>query len=215
MTGKVDGGSSNQGSGTPAAGGPGAGTKASGARPGGPPSKRGWMATHGRDLRFLVIFVLLMGLYYAASTTALVKERFFPWYLRVSAATSGQVLRLFGNEDLQVKDKSLISRRGAISVERGCDAVEPSALFVSAVLASPVPLLQRLLAVVVGTAVLMVVNLLRIISLYLVAVHWRKAFDVMHLDVWQAAFIFLAIALWAVWATQVSRRRIRRAHASD
>lgn len=123
-----------------------------------------------------------------------------------------------GYEEVEVEGNAVVSRRGqrrgAISVERGCDAVQPSALFVSAVLASPVPLVSRLGAAAVGTIALMLINLVRITTLFLTAVHWRKAFDVMHLDVWQAAFIFLALLFWALWASWVTRRPTRRADAA-
>ena len=88
--------------------------------------------------------------------------------------------------------------------------MEPAALFISAVLASPVSWGSRLLAAVVGTALLLTINLIRIISLFLCAVHWRSAFDVMHLDVWQALFIFLAIFLWAIWAAWAVKRHRRK-----
>lgn len=157
-----------------------------------------------------------MGTYYASSTTSVVKDRFFPWYLTWSAEVSGAVLRTFGSP-VETSGKSLISKRenapkAAISVERGCDAVEPSALFVSAVMASPVPFLRRLSAAFLGTMILMVLNLIRIMSLFLTAVFWREAFDVMHLDVWQAGFIFFALVMWGVWAAWESRRRKRTVH---
>ena len=170
------------------------------------------MKTHGRDLRFLAVFAVLMGLYYLATTTSVVSDPdhgFFEWYLRINAKASAGVLHLVGYEDVQRREKSLvsISRGGAISVARGCDAVEPSALFVSAVLASPVPLVSRLTAAVAGTVLLMLLNLVRIISLFLCAVHWKKAFDLMHLDVWQTLFIVLAILLWAIWAAWATRKK--------
>lgn len=96
----------------------------------------------------------------------------------------------------------------------GCDAVEPSALFVSAVLASPVPLLSRLSAAAIGTIVLMLLNLIRVVSLFLVRVYYPQAFDTMHLDVWQALFIFLAIVFWAMWASRVSRQRVVQANVA-
>ena len=164
------------------------------------------MATHGRDLRFLIVFAVLMGAYYVATTTDSMKNQFFPRYLQLNADASVVVMHTFAYKDVKRSEKSLVSSRGAISVERGCDAVEPTALFVSAVLASPVPFLSKLPAVVVGSLILAVVNLIRIISLFLTAVHWRKAFDVMHLDVWQAVFIFLAILLWALWASWATKR---------
>ena len=172
------------------------------------------MATHGRDLRFLVVFALLMGVYYSGTTTAAVKERFFPWYLTLNAEGSVAVLHASGVDYVSRIHHSLNSSRGSITVERGCDAVEPTALFVSAVLASPVRMMAKLPAVVVGTLVLAVVNLVRIISLFLSAVYWRAAFDILHLDVWQAAFILLAILMWALWASWAVRRQTGRIHAT-
>jgi len=164
------------------------------------------MGTHGRDLRFLLVFALLMGIYYAATTTAAVKERFFPWYLTLNTEASVGVLHATGVDYVSRIHHSLHSSRGSITVERGCDAVEPTALFVAAVLASPVRMMAKLPAVLVGTLVLAVVNLVRIVSLFLSAVYWRTAFDIFHLDVWQAAFILLAIVMWALWASWAVRR---------
>ena len=129
-------------------------------------------------------------------------------YVGWNAEISGMVLRALG-QDVTVSERALVSGQGAsIQVERGCDAAAASALFVSAVLASPVPWLSKIGAAAVGTVLLAVLNLIRVMSLFLVRVYYPKAFDVMHLDVWQALFIFLAILFWAVWASQVSRRRI-------
>lgn len=154
-----------------------------------------------------------MGLYYAASTTSPVKNRFFPWYLRLSAQASGMALQSFGYHGVSVRGNSLVAPRGAVSVERGCDAVEPCALFASAVLASPVSLWAKVPAAAIGCVFLMIINLVRIMSLLLTAAHWKAAFDIMHLDVWQSVFIFLAILFWALWASWETRRRTRR-HAA-
>jgi exosortase/archaeosortase family protein len=179
-----------------------------------PPEKRSWMATHGRDLRFLLVFAILMGVYYAATTTAAVKEQFFPWYLTLNADASVGVLHASGIDYVNRIHHSLNSSFGSITVERGCDAVEPTALFVAAVLASPVRMMAKLPAVLVGTLVLAVVNLVRIVSLFLSAVYWRSAFNILHLDVWQAAFILLAIVMWAWWASWAVRRQTGRIHAT-
>lgn len=170
------------------------------------PPRRGSLTLNRSDIRFLVIFGLCMGLYYLVTLLPPVEKGFFPAYLRLNAAVSGTVLRVFGME-VTVRDQALVSADGpSIEVARGCDAVAPSALFVSAVLASPVPLLSRLAAAAAGTAALMLLNLLRIISLFLVRIHWPRAFEAMHLDVWQALFIFLALVFWAAWASRASRK---------
>ena len=171
------------------------------------------MDTHGRDLRFLVIFAVLMGVYYAATTTKTMKA-FFERYLEFNADASVAVLHTCGFDNVSRNGKQLVSSKGSISVERGCDAVEPTALFVAAVLASPVAFGAKLPAVLAGALILAVVNLIRIISLFLSAVYWRKAFDMLHLDVWQAAFILLAILMWALWASWAVRRQAVRIHAT-
>ncbi len=181
---------------------------------GGKKKRRSWLATHGRDLRFLVLFGILMGAYYFLSTTTAMKDQFFPWYLEATAKVSGAAVHLFGYDEMVIRGNALIEPRGSISVERGCDAIAPTALFVATVLASPVPLMSRFSAAMGGCLLLMVINVVRIISLFLTRVHWKSAFDVMHLDVWQSAFILLAIVLWMVWATWESRRRKKR-KASD
>ena len=168
------------------------------------------MATHGRDLRFLLFFGLMLLAYYFVSTTSAAKDRFFPWFLQLNADLSGIVLHAVGYDDLQVRGNSLIHPKGAVSVERGCDAIVPCVLFVAAVLASPVPWRSKLPAALLGCLLLMLVNLFRIISLFLTRVHWPEAFDAMHLDVWQSLFIGLSILLWIVWAAWDTRRRARK-----
>jgi heme/copper-type cytochrome/quinol oxidase subunit 2 len=36
----------------------------------------------------------------------------------------------------------------------------------------------------------------------------------MHVEVWQALFIFLAVLLWLVWAAWAERRRSAKVHVS-
>lgn len=161
-----------------------------------------------------MFFGLLMGLYYLGSTTEWMEQRFFPWYLETNARAAGGFAHLFGYEDMTVDGRALKCPRGSISVERGCDAAESTALFVSAVLASPGALSSRVSAALIGTVLLALINLIRIITLFLTGIHWKKAFDVMHLDVWQAAFILIAIMMWALWASWVTGRRGRRKHVT-
>lgn len=175
---------------------------------------RRWFKRNRSDLRFLLVFGLFMGSYYLLTVTSPIRDGFFPTYLAWNARVSGSILRLFG-EEVTVVERTMTAAGGeSIHIERGCDAVEPSALFVAAVMASPVPFLARLSAAVGGTLILMVINLARVVSLFLIRVYAPGAFKIMHVDVWQALFIFLAIALWAIWASQNAKKRQRKDHAS-
>jgi len=165
-------------------------------------------------LRFLLIFAVLIGLYYVTTTFGFVKQGFFPRYLSLNAWASVVLLNAMGYDDVSLEGRSIQSPSFAIQIERGCDAVEPSALFIAAVLASPVLLRRKIPAVIIGSSLLLMLNLVRIITLYLTGLHFRSLFDTMHLDVWQAAFIVLAILFWAGWASWVGRTPARQPDAT-
>ena len=94
-----------------------------------------------------------------------------------------------------------------VQIVRGCDGLEPIAAFVAAVAASPVSVLAKVPGIMIGAVCLWLINLGRIISLVLIGVHFPKAFDAMHQEVWQAAFIVLAIGFWAIWVQVVTRKK--------
>jgi len=173
-----------------------------------------WGATHGGDLRFLAIFFALIGLYYAATSTAIVKERFFPWYLHLNAQVSAMVLNGLGHGDVVAHDRVLGSGSFRMNIARGCDGVDPSALYIAAVLASPVAFRRKWPAVVIGTGLLLALNVVRIISLYFTGVYFKSMFEMMHLDVWQAGFIIMALMFWAIWAHRIGRSNARQTHAT-
>lgn len=195
------------------AGGPSDAAKNGGGNPAQPKKRR--FSTDDRFLRFLLFFGLWLAVFFILATRDVARQQVFPGFLRANAAAAGVILNAVG-EDVTVNGSSIRGNkppRFAIEVARGCDAVEPLALFCSAVLASPVPWLARLIGILAGSLLLVILNFVRVVSLYWIGVHWRKAFDTMHLEVWQVLFILLAIVFWGIWATQVARRSAVASHA--
>jgi exosortase/archaeosortase family protein len=86
-------------------------------------------------------------------------------------------------------------------------------LVVAAVLASPVAWSARGVGVVMAVVVLPLVNLTRILSLFLAGRYWPGAFHALHVDIWQPVFLVLAVALWMLWAAWAVRTRLQRAPA--
>jgi exosortase H (IPTLxxWG-CTERM-specific) len=157
-----------------------------------------WFRTKNPVLRFVVVFGLLAGLFYAVMFSSSFQNAFFPPYLRFSARMASTVCNWFGQRTT-VSEWTISSARFSTEIALGCDAAEPAVLFVAAVLAFPAPLRRKIPGIVVGAAILAVVNLVRIVSLFLVGVYFFKAFEWMHVEVWQAIFILLAVVLWALW----------------
>jgi len=163
-------------------------------------------------LRFVVGFAVLMGLFELACFTPLMNKTVFPAYLKFNAQASAWILGVL-QENVTVGGNA-IHGRYALTIEKGCDAIEPSALFLSGVVAFPTAMMIKLPGMLIGTFVLMVLNLVRIVSLYYIGVYFPRWFHFAHVDFWQSMFVFLAILFWILWALWASRDGTKQAHVA-
>lgn len=168
-------------------------------------------------LRFVLTFAGFMAIYYVLSSLALFHTRVFPAFLKANAIVAARVLEGIGQGPVEASGNAVCSERFSVEVARGCDAIEPVALLVSAILASPMSIRARLAGMAAGVLCLMAMNIMRIVTLFLFGVYWPAAFHVMHVDVWQVIFILLAVAIWLAWAwwalgrESVARARVQHA----
>lgn len=163
-------------------------------------------------LRFTVLFAVLMGVFSGLMLTPWVRLGLWPRYLAINADASGAILRICGY-DVTVMGNMLVSSRASLQSAAGCDALHPAGMLVCGILAYPTSMLTKLPGVLIGTSLLLSINLVRIISLFIVQASLPQAFEFMHIDVWQALFIFLAIAFWALWVRRVETLRVAASHA--
>jgi exosortase H (IPTLxxWG-CTERM-specific) len=188
--------------------------------PGGGPAAHGargesWLADKGPILRFFLIFAALVTplfvVYYAYYEHSAILYR----YLSLNARVSAALLRCFGTP-ATAEGLAVSSPRFGLRVAQGCDAVQPTILFLCAVLASPVAFRLKLPGLLIGVPLLLVLNLVRIVSLCYVRMYFPTLFGLMHIDVWQALFIFLALLFWILWARWAKGRaaKAKQAHVS-
>jgi exosortase H (IPTLxxWG-CTERM-specific) len=159
---------------------------------------RRWWTAKNPVLRFAAVFALILGLFYSVTLTRPFQRTFFPAYLNLNAEMASRILNLGGHRTT-TSEKLLISPRFSVDISRGCDAVEPCFLFLAAVIAFPAALKRKLPGLLLGVIALAGVNLLRIVSLYLVGLYRPGAFEFMHIEAWQVGFILLAVVLWLFW----------------
>lgn len=159
--------------------------------------KAGWMQK--RPVLFFVLgFCVLMILFYTFWLSDFFELNIHPKIVSANASISSFFLNLLGQQTL-ASNQVVVSPRFSISVSRGCDAIEAMALFGAAMLAFPFKWTKKLTGLFIGIIVLFVLNLVRIISLFLTGVYAPRAFEIMHVEVWQVVFIFIALALWIFW----------------
>lgn len=156
---------------------------------------------HSPVLRFGLKLGGAMALFYGLASTPLY-DRMLYGYLRANAWLSNLVLTCLG-QDSHVLDLTIRSEKFAITVRRGCDAIEPSWFFCAAVLAFPSSGQAKLRGLLAGVLLLQAMNLLRIASLFLIGLKYPPLFQTAHLEIWPVLFLLAATALWLGWIRSV------------
>ncbi|MFK7907851.1 MAG: hypothetical protein AB8B69_22155 [Chitinophagales bacterium] len=157
-------------------------------------------------LFFIIGFVVIMALFYTFFNTDFFKDNILAFVANANASISSIILNLFG-QGTTASGSSVTSSVFSIKVETGCDGIEPIALFATAVMVFPVAMSYKLPGVLMGSIFLALMNLIRVISLFLVGVYIPSIFDFMHVEVWQVIFILLAIVTWLAWIQWVMRKQ--------
>jgi exosortase/archaeosortase family protein len=152
-------------------------------------------------LRFALVFVAvggaLLALYSFPYAENGIDEGGFHRFLALYARLAGAVVGLF-DHGVRVVDVDIVGR-ASLTVAKNCDAMDVNILYVAAVVAFPAPWARRALGLVAGLAALVVVNVLRITTLYFVEVHAPGAFEVVHAEVWPLALVLLAVGAFLAW----------------
>jgi exosortase/archaeosortase family protein len=170
-----------------------------------------WYAERSPVWRFGLKFGALMALFYILVLTPFC-DRLFYSYLAANAWLASGILNLLG-ENSHVSEITIRSARFAITVRRGCDAIEPAWFYCAALLSFPAPLARKIAGLLAGAALLQVLNLVRIVSLYFIGLHYPRAFNPAHLEIWPAVFVLVAISLWVGWIGWTRRPARSASHA--
>jgi exosortase/archaeosortase family protein len=91
----------------------------------------------------------------------------------------------------------------AVEIKNNCNAIYEIGLYAAAVFAYPAPMRERLIGFLLGSVVLYIVNLLRVMSLLALGRYWPGGFQAAHLYAWQALFLAVVAILWLGWTARV------------
>ena len=122
------------------------------------------------------------------------------------ARAGGATLNLLGQET-KMNGTIIRSGRFAVNIRNGCNGVEAMLIYFAAVLAFPASWKSRLLGVGLGFVAIQLVNLIRVVALFLTGVYLPKLFDSSHTVVWQTLVILSGVLLWMLWANRFAGPR--------
>jgi exosortase/archaeosortase family protein len=157
-------------------------------------------------LFFVGGFCLLMILFYVFWNSELFREHILINILSVNAFLSSGILNLL-RQHTHIDGSNIYSPFYAISVSKGCDAIEAMALFLSTTLAFPMKWKTKVKGIIGGIGLLFFINLIRIVTLFFAGAYYPSTFEILHAQIWPVVIIILATGLWIFLIRFDSRKK--------
>jgi len=151
--------------------------------------------------RLLVQFVSLMLCFYVLWIMPFFQDIVVANVAKCYATVSAFCLNIFDTPVSAVEDV-LNGSQFSMSIKNGCDAIEAIAILLCAMLIYPASYKSKIIGLAIGSILLIILNIIRIVSLYLTGIYAPSIFDVMHISVWQIIFIIvpmLIVMFWIDW----------------
>lgn len=118
---------------------------------------------------------------------------------KASVVASRLVIKAFGG-DVYSEGTVLYGPGGALDIKDGCNGVIAMILFAGAVVAHEAKAVAKLLGLAIGIPAIWVVNLIRIVCLYVVSEVAPSSLEFFHIYFFQTFIIICVVALWYLWA---------------
>jgi exosortase H (IPTLxxWG-CTERM-specific) len=189
----------------PAGGAPGGQRAGGDGGSGGAAAGEPFWRTYRRELTFLVLFVVLLAGSFTLISVNWVNDHVVEPFTGGVAWVSGATLNALG-QHVTMHGTVIQGGRFAVNIRNGCNGVEAILIFVAAVLAFPAPWAWRIGGLAVGVAAIQVINLVRVVSLYLIGVYYPSVFASFHTVIWQTVVILCGVLLWVLWANRLPVR---------
>lgn len=145
-------------------------------------------------ITFLVCIIVL----YTLLRISIMREIIGQPLARAFAAVSGFILNLLALK-ATVSGTILQVEGFAAQIDDVCTGIFVVAIYLSAVLAYPSRVKEKLKGLLLGTSVILSLNLIRVVSLMYIGRYFPSLFEVAHLLIWQSLIIFAALLVWIYW----------------
>jgi len=166
-----------------------------------PPSTEPFWRRYRREITFLVLFIVLLGGSFTLISIQWVNDHAIEPLTAGIAQVSGAMLDLIG-QNVTMHGTVIKGPRFAVNIRNGCNGIEAMLIFLAAVVAFPASWRSRLLGLGLGILAIQVVNLIRVVALFLTGTYFPSLFDASHTVIWQTLVILSGVLLWIFWANR-------------
>ncbi len=164
----------------------------------------GFWQAHRQEILFITVFVLILAGGFTLLSVNVVNDRLIVPFTAGIATASGIALNLIG-QGIEMQGTIIRNSAFAVNIENGCNGVETMIIFLAAILAFPASWRARILGLVLGLFAIQLINLVRIVALFLTGAYFPEFFDSSHTVVWQTVVILFGVFLWIFWADRFAR----------
>ena len=151
-------------------------------------------ARSGLVLR-LVLCACVLGLLLWVAKHSLISSAIQGAFARIV----GGILNVFG-ERASVIGNTVQTTQFGICVVTACTGLFLTGLFAAAVILFPTRWRVKWIGLGIGIGGIFLLNVVRLVTLYYIGVHWPAILDTVHRLVWQSLLIAFAVVRWLVWA---------------
>ena len=168
------------------------------------------MALNRRQIVFLVRFFVLLLVFYAIILIPAVDKHVITPFTEGLTAVSASILNAMG-ENVRRSGTLILGGNFAVDILNGCNGIEAMLFLVAAMIAFEAPIKARLLGLLVACVTVQLLNLIRIVSLFLLGRYRREWFEAFHLAIWQSVIFGAAVLMFILWTARVQRQNAPKA----
>jgi exosortase H (IPTLxxWG-CTERM-specific) len=161
------------------------------------------------QILFLVKFFAILVAAYLLIAWNPVNDNVIVPFTAAIARVSGAALNLVGQQ-VTTTGTVVASSRFAVNINNGCNGVEAMLILLASIAAFPASMKARASGLAIGALVVQLLNLVRIMTLYLLGAYQPRLFDIAHTAVWQILIIAAAILFFLHWSSKVAPRLANR-----
>ncbi|MBF0457571.1 MAG: archaeosortase/exosortase family protein [Nitrospirae bacterium] len=157
--------------------------------------------------RFIIIYIVLMFIFFNLAALD-----FFEHHLDVNGVYSKsivvfltEVLNIFGiNTTYEQLEYGTVINLPTMSlnIKFGCNGLEAVIMYVFAVVAFPAAWTNKLKAIAAGFIVIQILNIIRLLAIVFVAIHYKDWFDYFHTYFSQSIMIVVSLAMFIIYVNR-------------
>ena len=162
------------------------------------PTKNTWQDNFS-VFKFFLAFVGCIMLFYFFYYSIFFQDHLRDPIILAQTNISAVLLSLFGYT-VTVQSGALTGMNILVKVSGGCDGLEATALLIAALTLFPIPFKYKWPGLIIGAITLTILNIIRIVGLFLIALYWPEKFEFMHIQGGLYIFSFVSILLVIIWS---------------